>query len=278
MGASFSRRIKVHLRGEDSNKQPADAERVATSCWPQLDETVEGAKAFAQQYDTLIGRVSSGMLRELYFVFGCLWSVVSSVVGALDPEDPPSCKAAQITLLVLAVVSLLSLVAVQPFVSPVDRNVNILLELLSVCVAVLALVENGEAAQGVLYAQFALSLTVSIVRIATRFIIPPSLYPRLDETVEVELQDSAPVAAERQAPPAALLQRPRAASYPPHSLVAMNYFTDLPPQNISISFRSGATNSKYSVKGMAVPCSPMPPDVQLQSLEHLIQFVCRATN
>ncbi|CUG09354.1 membrane-associated protein, putative [Bodo saltans] len=130
-----------------------------------LDRSVAGAECFALQFNSFIGRVGSGAWRELYFLFGCLWSVVTGVVGALDPNDLTSCYVAQITLVVVPALSLITLLVVRPFISPFDRNLHTVLDLLSLAVAILSCVNEGQVAQSVSYVEVAMSTGVSLVRI-----------------------------------------------------------------------------------------------------------------
>ncbi|CUG92840.1 transmembrane protein, putative, partial [Bodo saltans] len=78
-----------------------------------FDETFVEAANFSKQYSSFFGRVRSGLFCEVFFAFGFLWSMITGVVGALDPTDPNSCQAAQVTLVVVAALSLTSLVAVR---------------------------------------------------------------------------------------------------------------------------------------------------------------------
>jgi hypothetical protein len=94
---------------------------IPRSSMPQLQTTersgwllcvsVAGAQCFALQFDTLIGRVNGGVLRELFFLSSYVWSVVTGIVGALNPGDPASCRAAQVVLVAVPVLSLTSLCA-----------------------------------------------------------------------------------------------------------------------------------------------------------------------
>lgn len=133
-----------------------------------LDHSVSGAECFALQFDPLIGRVHSGVFRELYFLTGYAWSVATGIVAALSPDDPSSCRIAQIALIVIPAASLASLVIIRPFASPFDRNLNILLELLSLLMAIMALIDEGSSAVGLSYAMITLSLAVSLLRVITR--------------------------------------------------------------------------------------------------------------
>jgi hypothetical protein len=133
-----------------------------------LANSVAGAEQFSEQFNTLIGRVNSGVWREQFFLFGCLWSVITGVVGALDPDDFTSCRAAQVTMVAVPALSLVVLLAVRPFASPFDRNIIIVLELLGLLVAVLCVAGADEAAQRVSYGQMVLSACVSLTRLLLR--------------------------------------------------------------------------------------------------------------
>ncbi|CUG26363.1 membrane-associated protein, putative [Bodo saltans] len=51
-----------------------------------LHPSHEGAEHFAHQFSVLISSVGGGPWREQYYCFGCLWSVATGVVGALEWE------------------------------------------------------------------------------------------------------------------------------------------------------------------------------------------------
>ncbi|CUG88033.1 transmembrane protein, putative [Bodo saltans] len=133
-----------------------------------LDHSVSGAECFALQFDPLIGRVHSGVFRELYVLTGYVWSVATGIVAALSPDDPSSCRIAQIALIVIPAASLASLVIIHPFASPSTVTSTSYLELLSLLMAIMALVDEGSSAVGLSYAMITLSLAVSLLRVITR--------------------------------------------------------------------------------------------------------------
>jgi hypothetical protein len=150
--------------------------------WFGLDKSISGAQLFASQFDTLIGRVRSGALSEGFFLFGFVWSVVSGVAGSLDPNDRPSCVAAQFLLLAVAAGSLISMLVIRPYSSLVDLVVNVVLESLSLLAAIIAAVnmtigrpaatsgddDTTTTAQGILYAQLGISTAMTICRLMHR--------------------------------------------------------------------------------------------------------------
>ncbi|CUG93181.1 transmembrane protein, putative, partial [Bodo saltans] len=150
-----------------------------------LEESIDGAVSFAEQFDTLIGRANAGgTYRALYFLMGCLWSVVTGVVGALNPNEPTSCLAAQITLIIVPSLSMISIVIVQPFASSFDRNVNLALELMGFVIGVLAYADVGNGAEAISYVQISLSLLVSTLRILARWSAACLTPTRVTETSE----------------------------------------------------------------------------------------------
>ncbi|CUG88035.1 transmembrane protein, putative, partial [Bodo saltans] len=150
-----------------------------------LEESIDGAVCFAEQFDALIGRINAGgTYRALYFLMGCLWSVVTGVVGALSPNEPTSCLAAQVTLIIVPSLSMISIVIVQSFASSFDRNVNIALELMSFAIGVLSYADVGNSAEAISYVQISLSLLVSTLRILARWSAACLTTTRVTETSE----------------------------------------------------------------------------------------------
>ncbi|CUI14719.1 membrane-associated protein, putative, partial [Bodo saltans] len=126
-----------------------------------LDRSVAGAECFALQFNSFIGRVGSGAWRELYFLFGRGWCVGPQrphvVLRCTDHLGGGACTladhAARSAALRLAL----------------RRNLHTALDLLSLAVAILSCVNEGQAAQSVSYAAIAMSTGVSLVRILLQF-------------------------------------------------------------------------------------------------------------
>ncbi|CUG87323.1 membrane-associated protein, putative [Bodo saltans] len=141
---------------------------------------VAQAPYFPMQFDAFIGRVHSGTLRELYFLFGYTWSAASGlVVAALDPSTPSTCRTAQILFVVISSLAVIVMAAVQPYPSPFDFGVQLLLEILGLLSAVLVLADNDVAAQNVSYVQLAVSTLVTTVRLLSR--MAPKMQPRVEK-------------------------------------------------------------------------------------------------
>ncbi|CUI14609.1 membrane-associated protein, putative [Bodo saltans] len=162
-------------RPNDWVPQPhlTDATAPSTKLKWIMDASEKGAKHFALQFSVLIAPVGKGTYRQQYYCFGCLWSVITGVVGALDPSAASSCQLAQVTLVAVAALSLVSLVAIRPYTSKFDQGFQILLELLSLIAAVLILTGAGASggAMSISYAQIGISFIVSLLRGANRVLL-----------------------------------------------------------------------------------------------------------